>query len=138
LQFPLFSTFSKLPGQLLWYPGRALKVYDMKKDEPVNTDDIRIQKDILALLHEDAKTDATRMEVEVKDAEVLLKGRADTEEEKQHAGQIAGTVPGVKKVENHLHIDLGIAHALSFLVAQIASEEEDKKEATGNKGESAH
>ena len=95
--------------------------------EPQSENDLLLQKTIHDRLHDDPKTDASKMEVEVRDGDVILKGGADTEEEKIHAGQIAASVPGVKKVENHLHIDIGVAHALSAFVARIISGDEDKK-----------
>lgn len=91
------------------------------------SNDLRIQTTIVNLLQNDPKTDATKMEVIVTDGSVLLKGRADTEEEKEHAGQIAGSVPDVKSVENHLHIETGIAQALSAFAAQIMSDPPPKK-----------
>jgi osmotically-inducible protein OsmY len=101
--------------------------------ENQNTEDIRLQKDILALLQEDPKTDASKMLVEVNNGEVLLKGRADTEEEKNHAAIIAASVAGVKQVENHLHVEIGIAHALSSFAAKIASGDNDNKNADKDK-----
>ncbi|MEO7923996.1 MAG: BON domain-containing protein [Chitinophagaceae bacterium] len=92
--------------------------------DTTSNEDARIQKTICELLHDDPKTDATKMEVEVNEGNVLLKGKADTEEEKTHAGQIAAGVPGVKKVENHLHIDIGITHALASFVARLIEGDE--------------
>lgn len=103
----------------------------MKKDnqhqDDQNTEDIRLQKNILILLHEDPKTDASKMQVEVKNGMVTLKGFADTEEEKKHGAMLAASVPGVKGVENHLHVEIGIAHALSSFVAKIVAGDEDNK-----------
>ena len=103
----------------------------MKKDSQqqtnLSTEDSRMQKRIFTLLHEDAKTDASKMQVEVKNGEVILSGNADTEEEKNHAEIIAASVPGVRQVENHLHVEIGIAHALSSFVARIVSGDEDNK-----------
>jgi len=101
---------------------------DNHHQDDQNTEDLHLQKTILTLLQEDPKTDASKMEVVVNSGEVLLKGKADTEEEKQHAGTIAASVPGVVKVENHLHIEIGLAHALSSLVAKIAAGDGDTKD----------
>ena len=109
-----------------------MKKNDQYQDDK-NTEDDRLEKNILTLLHEDPKTDAGKMQVEVKNGEAKLKGRADTEEEKEHAAIIAASVPGVKQVENHLHVEIGIAHALSSFAAKIASGDEDNK--TGDKKE---
>jgi hypothetical protein len=100
----------------------------MKEDDPQYDDD-HLQKAILAGLHEDPRTDVSKMEVEVNKGVAILKGRADTEEEKKHAGEIAAAIPGVKQVENHLHIDIGFVHALASIVTRIVSgDEKTKKE----------
>ncbi len=105
----------------------------MKKDnhhlDNQNTEEVRLQKNILTLLEEDPKTDASKIQVEVKNGKVLLKGMADTEEEKNHAAIIAATVPGIKGVENHLQVEIGIAQAVSSFVAQIVSGDENNKNA---------
>lgn len=92
------------------------------KEDPQEQEDTRIRKAIVALLHEDSKTDASKMEIVVKHANVLLKGKADTEDEKNHASEIARLVPGVKNVENHLQVGTGIAQALSAFAAQMMSD----------------
>lgn len=84
-------------------------------------EDIRIEKEILVGLHEHPQIDETKMLVEVKDASVTLKGHADTEEEKEHAQLIAAAVHGVKHVDNRLHVDIGLAHALSIIATQMSS-----------------
>jgi len=106
---------------------------DNQQGQQISSDDVRIQKEITDRLSEDPKTDAGKMEVEVNNGEVILKGKADTEEEKQHAESIAASVPGVKHVENRLHIDIGIAHTLSVLVAQISADTEKNEGDSENK-----
>ena len=98
-----------------------------------HSEDARLQKAILAGLHDDPKTDVSRMQVEVKEGNVLLKGLADTEEEKEHAGLIAAAVPGVKKVENHLHIEVGMVHAITSFVSRIVSGDEKAKDKEADK-----
>jgi osmotically-inducible protein OsmY len=88
-----------------------------------NSPDFRIWKKITDRLNKHSKIDAVNIEVEVNKGEVLLKGKADTEEEKQLAENIAMSVRGVSKVENHLHTGIGIAHAASFFVSQIYGNE---------------
>ena len=39
--------------------------------------------------------------------------------QKQRSEELARSVEGVKNVVNHLHIDVGLAHALSSLAAHI-------------------
>ncbi len=90
-------------------------------------EDARIEKDIGLALHEHPKIDETDIHVEVSNGTVVLKGKADTEEEKEHAQLIAAAVPGVLHVENRLHVDVGIAHALSTIAAQLSGEAEKPK-----------
>ena len=100
----------------------------MKEDDQQYPDEL-LKKAILSGLHEDPRTDVSKMEVEVTDGVATLKGRADTEEEKKHAEEIAAAVPGVKQVENHLHIDIGLVHAVASFVTRIVSgDEKPKKE----------
>ena len=49
----------------------------------------------------------------------MLKGQADTEDEKHLAEKLARSVEGVGEVENHLHVEMGIIHALTSLAAHI-------------------
>jgi osmotically-inducible protein OsmY len=92
----------------------------MEENNQVNkvADEIIRQHVIDGLTHDPA-IDALKIEVEVKDGTVILKGKTDTEKEKQLSEKIARSVAGVNNVENHLHIDLGIVHALSSLAAHI-------------------
>ncbi|MEO6611008.1 MAG: BON domain-containing protein [Chitinophagaceae bacterium] len=107
----------------------------MKEDEQQNQDPL-LKKAILSGLHNDPRTDVSKMEVEVSDGVATLKGRADTEEEKKHAEEIAAAVTGVKQVENHLHIDIGLVHAVASFVTRIVSgDEKPKKEDEAKKEE---
>ena len=81
-------------------------------------DDIIRQK-VMDGLNKDPGIDTSKIEVQVNNGEVILKGRADTEDEKMLSEKIARSVEGVTKVENHLHVELGIVHALSSLAAHI-------------------
>ena len=89
--------------------------------------DLRIWKKITDRLNKHPKIDASDIEVEVNKGEITLKGKADTEEEKWLAENIAMSVRGVSKVENHLHIGIGLAHAASFLVSQISGNVNENK-----------
>jgi hypothetical protein len=97
------------------------------QDASANAPDQRIRDDVRRRFEDESKLDETKIEVEVKNGEVILKGKADTEEEKALAEKIATSVPDVCKVVNHLHVDVGIVHALTMLAAQIAEVEEGKK-----------
>ena len=89
--------------------------------------DLRTWKKITDCLNKHSKIDAGDIEVEVNKGKVRLKGKADTEEEKQLAENIAMSVGGVSKVENHLHTGIGLAHAASFLVSQISDNGNENK-----------
>ena len=78
-----------------------------------------IRLHILDRLQHDPAIDAGKIDVEVKNGVVTLKGKIDTEMEKQLSEKIALASEGVQRVENHLHIDVGIAHVLSNLAAHI-------------------
>lgn len=90
--------------------------------------DQRILQELNYRLHHESKLDPVKIQVEVHNGEVLLKGKADTEEEKLLAEQIASSVEGVTLVKNHLHIDIGFVHALTSFVSQISAEDKEDKE----------
>ena len=87
--------------------------------QPGKMPDEIIRQNIIDSLKKDPGIDTSKIHVEVKNGEVILKGKADTETEKQRSEKIARSVAGVSRVENHLHIDLGIIHALTSLAAHI-------------------
>jgi hypothetical protein len=106
----------------------------MKEDNPLtNPADEHLRLQILDRLRHDPGIDAGHIEIDVKDGNVVLKGRIDTDAEKQLSEEIARSVEGINQVENQLHIDVGIAHALSNLAARIQGdlirddEEEEEK-----------
>jgi osmotically-inducible protein OsmY len=82
------------------------------------TDDT-IRQNILYRLQHDPAIDSTKIEVEVKSGIAILKGKIDTQTEKELCEKIARETEGISGVENHLHIEAGIAHALSNLAAHI-------------------
>ncbi|WP_276501920.1 BON domain-containing protein [Terrimonas pollutisoli] len=90
----------------------------MEENKIPASDEIIRQK-IAELLFNDPTIDSGRIQVEVTNGEALLKGHIDTEVEKQRSEELARSVEGVKKVVNHLHIDVGLAHALSNIAAHI-------------------
>jgi len=106
----------------------------MEEITHINKDnDEAIRQNIIDKLRHDPGIDCLKIEVEVKNGVVTLKGKTDTEKEKQLSEKIARSVEGVTSVENHLHIEVGIVHALSSLAAHIQGdiikddEKEDKK-----------
>ncbi|NOT51395.1 MAG: BON domain-containing protein [Chitinophagaceae bacterium] len=91
--------------------------------------DTMILSRIKQLLHDNPAIDDSKMEVAVNDGTVILKGKADTEHEKENAQLICASVEGVMKVENHLVIEAGIAHALTKIVSRIVADDKpDKKQ----------
>lgn len=90
----------------------------MEENKIPAADEIIRQK-IAELLFKDPTIDSGRIQVEVTNGEALLKGHIDTEVEKQRSEELARSLEGVKNVINHLHIDVGLAHALSSLAAHI-------------------
>ena len=93
-----------------------------------------IRQNVMDKLRHDPGIDSLKIEVEVKNGVVILKGKTDTEKEKELSEKLARSVDGVSSVENHLHIDIGIVHALSSLAAHIQGdiikneEDDDDKE----------
>ncbi len=92
----------------------------MSENNPYNSaEDGQIRLQILDKLQHHPAIDASKIEVEVRDGVAILKGKSDTENEKQLSEKMAASVAGVATVENHLVIEIGIAHALSSLAARI-------------------
>ncbi len=90
-----------------------------------------IRQHILDGLHHDPGLDSSKMHVEVENGKAILKGKADTEKEKQLAETIARSVQGVVAVENHLHVEIGIIHAITSIAAHIQGDiirDEDDKD----------
>ena len=99
-------------------------------NQPAHTPDEIIRQDIIDKLTHDPGIDTSKIHVEVDNGKVILKGKADTEDEKQLSEKIASSVPRVSGVENHLHVDVGIIHALTSLAAHIQGDiiKDDDKE----------
>ena len=90
-----------------------------EKNQAGNMNDEIIRQKVMDGLNKDPGIDTSKIEVQVKNGEVILKGGIDTENEKMLSEKIARSVEGVTKVENHLHIGLGLVHALTSLAAHI-------------------
>lgn len=93
-----------------------------------NNDAIILSR-ITKLLHDNPAIDDSKIEVRVDEGKVVLKGKADTEAEKENAQLICAAVDGVMKVENHLVVEAGIAHAITAIVSRIVADDKpDKKQ----------
>ncbi|MEP7372696.1 MAG: BON domain-containing protein [Chitinophagaceae bacterium] len=92
--------------------------------------DEAIRLAIIDSLAKDPGIDTSKIHVEVENGKAILKGKADTETEKQLSEKIARSVAGISEVENHLHVEIGIIHALSSLAAHIQGDiiKDDDKE----------
>jgi osmotically-inducible protein OsmY len=88
-------------------------------NQPGKIPDEIIRRNIIDTLTKDPGIDTSKIHVEVENGKVTLKGKADTEAEKKLSEKIARSVEGVREVENHLHIEIGIIHALTSLAAHI-------------------
>jgi len=67
----------------------------------------RIMEDVCERLTEDGNVDASDIEVEVHGADVILTGTVHEREEKYRAEDLAESIPGVRNVENRLHVEQG-------------------------------
>jgi hypothetical protein len=80
---------------------QAEKAADQAK--PLN--DTSLTQIVRAALESESSLDAKRIEVENRDGVVALTGTVGSEEQKDKAGRIVGSVGGVKSVENRLSVD---------------------------------
>jgi osmotically-inducible protein OsmY len=101
-----------------------------ENSQPAKVPDEIIRQNIIDRLTKDPGIDTSKIHVEVENGKVILKGKADTETEKQLSEKIARSVAGASEVENHLHIEIGIIHALTSLAAHIQGDiiKDDDKE----------
>jgi len=68
--------------------------------------DDRIREDISDRFMEDGLLDASDINVQVEDNEVILSGNVDTREAKRRAEELCESIPGINNVENRLHITM--------------------------------
>lgn len=92
----------------------------MSEHNPYTTPaDGQMRLQIMDKLQHNPAIDSSKIHVEVRDTVAILKGKSDTEPEKQLSEKLAASVEGITSVENHLIVEVGIAHALSSLAAHI-------------------
>lgn len=88
--------------------------------------DTKLSGEVMERLRDHPKLDTAHMTVVAVNGHVYLKGRADTEEEKELAERIAKDSPGVEAVTNELHVETGFLHALTSIVSSIAANNEEE------------
>jgi hypothetical protein len=69
--------------------------------------DERIREEVNERLTDDPRVDASDIEVEVRDGEVILRGRVDERRDKRTAEEVVENLPGVKDVRNELRVERG-------------------------------
>ena len=77
--------------------GRGPKGYRRSDD--------RIREDVSDRLTDDPWLDASSIEVEVTECEVVLKGAVNNREDKRRAENLAEAISGVRNVQNHLRVE---------------------------------
>ena len=92
----------------------------------MDANDAEIKNGLLQQMKDHPRLDTTHFIVDVSEGHVHLKGKADTEQEKELAEQMAKSYPGVVSVRNDLHIDLGIIHAITSIVSGISASNEEE------------
>jgi len=100
------------------YRGRGPRGYQRS--------DARMFEDICDRLTVDPRIDASDVEVDVKGAEVTLRGSVRSREEKRYAEDVVEHVMGVRDVNNHLKVtrpDQVIGNARSGTSSTVASSE---------------
>ena len=98
----------------------------MEAHKDMSETDLVIQQGLMQQMKDHPRLDTTHIILEVHDGNVHLKGRADTEEEKALAAQMASDFPGVISVRNDLHIDMGFIHAITSIVSGISAANEEE------------
>jgi osmotically-inducible protein OsmY len=67
----------------------------------------RIREDVCDRLSEDDRLDASDIEVQIQDDEVILTGSVHSREDKRRAEDLAESISGVRNVENRLRVNRG-------------------------------
>lgn len=84
--------------------------------------DERIQEDINDRLTEDDQLDASGIDVQVQNSEVILSGSVANKADKRRAEDIAESVPGVQQIENRIHVQENIIASFAHsIVAGIGA-----------------
>jgi len=109
------ALFSIAVALALWGCGRQEPVNQAKVEETRQAEkaadqarplsDSSLTQIVRTALESESSLDARRIDVENRDGVVALHGRVESEEQKEKAGRIVGSVGGVKTVDNRLTVD---------------------------------
>jgi len=94
----------RLLVSLVLFAGTVVQSAFSGQKQPASTEDDRIIDQVRMRLAGDADVKGGALEVSVKDGEVVIKGRVDTEKGKSKATKLAKKVKGVKSVDNELAV----------------------------------
>jgi len=78
------------------YRGKGPKDYRRSED--------RIREDVCDRLSDDDRLDATNIQVQIQNNEVILSGTVETREQKRRAEDLVESISGVRNVENRIRI----------------------------------
>ncbi len=93
------------------YAGRGPKNYQRSKE--------RIYEDVCDRLYIDDRLDASEIEVNVDENEVVLTGSVTSKEAKRRAEDLAESIPGVRNVENRIRVvapDAGTTETMNTII----------------------
>lgn len=94
--------------------------------------DERILEDVNDRLNDNPYIDASDIQVDVKNGEVILEGTVESRWSKHHIEDIADSVSGVKDVENHIHIKRNIWEKDSKNADKQSADSKNKLAKTAN------
>jgi hypothetical protein len=90
--------------------------------------DDRIEEDVCERLTQHGRLDASDIQVEVKNAEVTLKGEVDSRGAKRMAEDTAESVSGVKDVHNELKVRRGVKHEQGAMMGQERGQSQSEQQ----------
>lgn len=105
------------------YRGRGPKGYRRSDD--------RIREDVSDRLTDDPWLDASNIEVDVSECEVVLKGAVNSREDKRRAENLAEAISGVRNVQNHLRVAGGESDYEGFGSSKMTGETGASSTTTG-------
>lgn len=99
------NVYGNTTGPSTYVSGGEIKHYRGKGPKGYRRGDERIREEINEKLTDDRFLDATDVEVEVREGEVILSGSVADRNAKRRAEDLAESISGVKHLENRLRIN---------------------------------